>query len=63
MGDRTAVPAYYERYRSSPGFRHCRVVANEAAPPVRAAWLRGVSAMPNMFAYESLWTSSPPPPV
>jgi nicotinate dehydrogenase subunit B len=53
MGDRTAMPAYYDRYRSSPGFRHCRVVVNDAAPPVRAAWLRGVSAMPNVFAHES----------
>jgi nicotinate dehydrogenase subunit B len=53
MGDRTAMPAYYDRYRSSPGFRHCRVVVNDAAPPVRAAWLRGVAAMPNVFAHES----------
>jgi nicotinate dehydrogenase subunit B len=53
MGDRTAIPAYYDRYHSSPAFRHCRVVVNDAAPPVRAAWLRGVSAMPNVFAHES----------
>jgi nicotinate dehydrogenase subunit B len=53
MGDRTALPAYYNRYGSSPGFRHCRVVVNDAVPPVRAAWLRGVAAMPNVLAHES----------
>jgi nicotinate dehydrogenase subunit B len=45
MGDRTAIPPY--------DFEHMRVVANDMPPIVRAAWLRGVSALPNTFAHES----------
>jgi nicotinate dehydrogenase subunit B len=45
MGDRTAVPPY--------DYEHMRVVANDMPPIVRAAWLRGVSALPNTFAHES----------
>src|SRR5262249_19138759 len=45
MGDRTAIPPY--------DYEHMRVVANDMAPIVRAAWLRGVSALPNTFAHES----------
>ncbi|MBF3183248.1 xanthine dehydrogenase family protein molybdopterin-binding subunit, partial [Pseudomonas aeruginosa] len=45
MGDRTAIPQY--RYP------RMRVVANDAAPIVRASWMRGVSALPNVFAHES----------
>ncbi|VTP61580.1 Isoquinoline 1-oxidoreductase subunit beta [Serratia rubidaea] len=45
MGDRTAIPQY--RYP------HMRVVAQDAAPIVRASWMRGVSALPNVFAHES----------
>ncbi len=45
MGDRTAVPPY--------AYDPIRVVARDMAPIVRAAWLRGVSALPNTFAHES----------
>lgn len=45
MGDRTAIPPY--------DYDHMRVVAHDMAPIVRAAWLRGVSALPNSFAHES----------
>ncbi|WP_394166522.1 molybdopterin cofactor-binding domain-containing protein [Neptunomonas phycophila] len=45
MGDRTSIPPYH--------FDHIRVRVNDMAPMVRAAWLRGVSAMPNTFAHES----------
>ncbi|MCC8392972.1 molybdopterin-dependent oxidoreductase [Paraburkholderia sp. MMS20-SJTR3] len=45
MGDRTAVPPY--------DYRSMRVVCDDTAPIVRAAWLRGVSALPNTFAHES----------
>lgn len=45
MGDRTAIPQY--RYP------RMRVVANDAAPIVRSSWMRGVSALPNVFAHES----------
>ena len=45
MGDRSAVPPY--------GYETIRVVAHDMAPIVRAAWLRGVSALPNCFAHES----------
>ncbi|PPC78800.1 aldehyde dehydrogenase [Pokkaliibacter plantistimulans] len=45
MGDRTSIPPYE--------FDHMRVVCNDMAPIVRAAWLRGVSALPNTFAHES----------
>jgi nicotinate dehydrogenase subunit B len=45
MGDRTAIPPY--------DYEHLRVVAHDMPPIVRAAWLRGVSALPNTFAHES----------
>ncbi|MGC3500626.1 molybdopterin cofactor-binding domain-containing protein, partial [Pseudomonas aeruginosa] len=45
MGVRTAIPQY--RYP------RMRVVANDAARIVRASWMRGVSALPNVFAHES----------
>ncbi|CAD6528161.1 molybdopterin cofactor-binding domain-containing protein [Paraburkholderia metrosideri] len=45
MGDRTAVPPY--------DYRSMRVVCDDTPPIVRAAWLRGVSALPNTFAHES----------
>ena len=45
MGDRTAVPPY--------DYADLRVVANDMAPILRASWLRGVSALPNVFAHES----------
>ncbi|MBV8578012.1 MAG: xanthine dehydrogenase family protein molybdopterin-binding subunit [Acetobacteraceae bacterium] len=46
MGDRTAVPPYE--------VKAARIVANDMAPIIRAAWLRGVSALPNVFAHESM---------
>jgi len=45
MGDRTAIPPY--------DYDNLRVVAHDMPPIVRAAWLRGVSALPNSFAHES----------
>ena len=45
VGDRTAIPPY--------DYDPIRVVANDMAPIVRAAWMRGVSALPNTFAHES----------
>lgn len=45
MGDRTAVPQYE--------YPNMRVVSEDAAPIVRASWMRGVSALPNVFAHES----------
>jgi len=45
MGDRTALPAY--------DYENMRLTAYDMAPIVRASWLRGVSAMPNVFAHES----------
>lgn len=45
MGDRTAIPPY--------DYDHMRIVAHDMPPIVRAAWLRGVSALPNTFAHES----------
>ncbi|QRG08444.1 molybdopterin-dependent oxidoreductase [Xanthobacter dioxanivorans] len=45
MGDRTAIPPY--------AYDNLRVVVHDMAPIVRAAWLRGVSALPNSFAHES----------
>jgi nicotinate dehydrogenase subunit B len=45
MGDRTAIGPY--------DFANHRVVVHDMAPIARAAWLRGVSAMPNTFAHES----------
>ncbi|WP_022722551.1 molybdopterin cofactor-binding domain-containing protein, partial [Rhodopseudomonas sp. B29] len=45
MGDRTAIPPY--------AYDNIRVKVHDMAPIVRAAWLRGVSALPNSFAHES----------
>ncbi|WP_407311757.1 molybdopterin cofactor-binding domain-containing protein [Pseudomonas sp. nanlin1] len=45
MGDRTAVPHY--------SYPQLRVSIEDMAPIVRASWLRGVSALPNVFAHES----------
>ena len=45
MGDRTAIPPY--------DYDHLRVVVHDMPPIMRAAWLRGVSALPNTFAHES----------
>ncbi|MDB5544748.1 MAG: Isoquinoline 1oxidoreductase beta subunit [Hyphomicrobiales bacterium] len=45
MGDRTAIGPYE--------YANHRVVCHDMAPIARAAWLRGVSAMPNTFAHES----------
>ncbi|MCK8783089.1 molybdopterin-dependent oxidoreductase [Roseomonas sp. NAR14] len=44
MGDRTAIPPY--------DYKAMRVVCEDMPPLVRAAWLRGVSALPNSFAHE-----------
>ncbi|MBU4612043.1 xanthine dehydrogenase family protein molybdopterin-binding subunit [Achromobacter sp. GG226] len=46
MGDRTAVPPY--------GYASQRIVCHDMAPLVRASWLRGVSALPNSFAHDSM---------
>ncbi|MCP4563594.1 MAG: molybdopterin-dependent oxidoreductase [Bosea sp.] len=45
MGDRTAVPSY--------NYENMRLTAYDMPPIIRASWLRGVSAMPNVFAHES----------
>ena len=45
MGDRTSVAPYT--------YPNARVTIHDMAPIVRASWLRGVSAMPNVFAHES----------
>ena len=45
MGDRTATPSY--------AYENMRITAYDMPPLVRAAWLRGVSALPNVFAHES----------
>jgi nicotinate dehydrogenase subunit B len=45
MGDRTSIPHYQ--------YPELRVRINDMAPIVRASWLRGVSALPNVFAHES----------
>lgn len=45
MGDRTAIPQYE--------YPNMRVICQDAAPIVRASWMRGVSALPNVFAHES----------
>ncbi len=45
MGDRTSIPHYQ--------YPELRVSINDMAPIVRASWLRGVSALPNVFAHES----------
>jgi nicotinate dehydrogenase subunit B len=45
MGDRSAIPPYdYPRQRIS---------IEDMAPIIRAAWFRGVSALPSTFAHES----------
>ncbi|WP_170300910.1 xanthine dehydrogenase family protein molybdopterin-binding subunit, partial [Rhodoplanes serenus] len=44
MGDRTAIGPY--------DVPNKRVVCHDMAPIVRAAWMRGVSALPNSFAHE-----------
>jgi nicotinate dehydrogenase subunit B len=46
MGDRTAMPPY--RYP------HMNIVCHDTPPLMRASWLRGVSALPNVFAHESM---------
>ena len=45
MGDRTAIGPY--------DFANHRVTVHDMVPIARAAWLRGVSALPNTFAHES----------
>lgn len=45
MGDRTAIPQY--RYSDSD------IVALDMPPIVRSSWIRGVAALPNVFAHES----------
>ena len=45
MGDRTAVPPY--------AYPRTRIACDDVPAIVRAAWLRGVSALPNAFAHES----------
>ena len=45
MGDRTAIP----QYRCD----NLRVVARDMPPIVRSSWIRGVAALPNVFAHES----------
>nr|WP_226898522.1 molybdopterin cofactor-binding domain-containing protein [Mangrovicoccus algicola] len=45
MGDRTTVPPYRVPNK--------RITVHDMAPLVRAAWMRGVSALPNTFAHES----------
>ncbi|WP_459615180.1 xanthine dehydrogenase family protein molybdopterin-binding subunit [Bordetella sp. 2513F-2] len=44
-GDRTVVP----QYRCSDA----RVAVHDMPPIVRAAWMRGVSALPNVYSHES----------
>lgn len=45
MGDRTSVPPYI--------YPRMQITSHDMPPIVRAAWLRGVSAMPNSFAHDS----------
>lgn len=45
MGDRTIIPPYRVPHKD--------IVVHDMAPIVRAAWMRGVSALPNTFAHES----------
>lgn len=45
MGDRTAIPPY--------AYPSLQVHVHDMPQLARAAWLRGVSAMPNTFAHES----------
>lgn len=44
MGDRTIIPPYR--------IANTRITVHDMAPIVRAAWMRGVSALPNTFAHE-----------
>ncbi|PSM15824.1 aldehyde dehydrogenase [Nitratireductor sp. StC3] len=44
-GDRTARPPY--------GYENLRVTIHDMAPIVRTGWIRGVAALPNVFAHES----------
>jgi nicotinate dehydrogenase subunit B len=44
MGDRTSVTPY--------AYPNARVTIHDMAPIVRASWLRGVAALPNVFAHE-----------
>ena len=44
MGDRTSVAPY--------AYPNARVTIHDMAPIVRASWLRGVAALPNVFAHE-----------
>jgi CO/xanthine dehydrogenase Mo-binding subunit len=44
MGDRTSIPLY--------DYPAVRAVSLDAAPMVRASWMRGVSALPNVLAHE-----------
>lgn len=44
MGDRTAVPPY--------DYARTHIACDDTPAIVRAAWLRGVSALPNTFAHE-----------
>ena len=45
MGDRTIIPPYRVPNK--------QITVHDMAPIVRAAWMRGVSALPNTFAHES----------
>ena len=45
VGDRTAIPPY--------DYPAQRIVVHDMATIVRAAWMRGVSSLPNSFAHES----------
>jgi nicotinate dehydrogenase subunit B len=45
VGDRTAIPPY--------DYKNAHIVVHDMATIVRAAWMRGVSSMPNSFAHES----------
>ncbi|MEO9901512.1 molybdopterin cofactor-binding domain-containing protein [Nisaea sp.] len=45
MGDRTSIPPYR--------VPHKKITVHDMAPIVRAAYIRGVSALPNTFAHES----------
>lgn len=45
MGDRTSVPPY--------DYPRMKIACHDMASIVRAAWLRGVSALPNSFAHDS----------
>jgi nicotinate dehydrogenase subunit B len=44
MGDRSSVAPY--------AYPNARVTIHDMAPIVRASWLRGVAALPNVFAHE-----------